>query len=62
VNRSSFSGCHFVRLLFGTDTPLYSAACQKARIDTAEIPEDAKRAILFGNAHRLLREPAEDLS
>lgn len=44
------------RLLFGTDTPLYFAACQKARIEYAEIDEEAKRAILFGNASQLLHE------
>ena len=44
------------RLLFGSDTPLYFAACQKARIEYAEISEEAKRAILFENAARLLGE------
>ena len=44
------------RFLFGTDTPLYFAACQKARIEYAEIVEDAKRAILFKNAAQLLHE------
>lgn len=44
------------RLLFGTDTPLYFAASQKARIEHAEIEEEAKRAILFENAARLLSE------
>ena len=44
------------RLLFGTDTPLYFAACQKARIEYAEIDEKAKQAILFGNAAQLLHE------
>jgi predicted TIM-barrel fold metal-dependent hydrolase len=43
-------------LLFGTDTPLYFAACQKARIEYAEIDEEAKRAILFENAAQLLHE------
>ncbi|MCI0559017.1 MAG: amidohydrolase family protein [Nitrososphaera sp.] len=43
-------------LLFGTDTPLYFAACQKARIEHAEIDENAKQAILFDNAARLLHE------
>ncbi len=42
------------RILFGTDTPLYSAACQKARIESAEIDEAAKRAILQKNGARLL--------
>lgn len=44
------------RLLFGTDTPLYFAASQKARIEYAEIDEEAKRAILFSNAAQLLQE------
>ena len=42
------------RILFGTDTPLYWAGAQKGRIETAEIDEAAKRAILYGNAARLL--------
>jgi len=33
---------------------LHFAASQKARIECAEIAEDAKRAILQGNAQRLL--------
>lgn len=45
-------GCE--RIVFGTDTPLHFAASQKARIECAEIAEDAKRAILQGNAQRLL--------
>lgn len=47
------------RLLFGTDTPLYSVACQKARIESAEISLGDKRAILFRNAARLLNEPVK---
>jgi predicted TIM-barrel fold metal-dependent hydrolase len=42
-------------LLFGTDTPLYFTASQKARVEYAEIDEAAKQAILFDNAVRLLR-------
>lgn len=42
------------RLLFGTDTPLYFAGAQKARIDQAEITDEAKRLILRDNAVRLL--------
>jgi predicted TIM-barrel fold metal-dependent hydrolase len=42
-------------ILFGTDTPLYFTAAQKARIEFAEIDDTAKRAILFGNAARLLQ-------
>lgn len=44
------------RILFGTDTPLYWAGAQKARIETAEIGDTAKRAILYGNAAALLHE------
>lgn len=44
------------RILFGTDSPCYFPASQKARIEYAEIDEDAKRAILYGNAARLLGE------
>ena len=42
------------RILFGTDTPLYSTAMQRARIDTAGISDDDKRKILCENAQRLL--------
>jgi predicted TIM-barrel fold metal-dependent hydrolase len=42
------------RILFGTDTPLYSVAAQKARIEYAEIDAEAKQAILFDNAAQLL--------
>jgi predicted TIM-barrel fold metal-dependent hydrolase len=41
-------------ILFGTDTPLYFTAAQKARVEYAEIEDAAKRAILFDNAARLL--------
>ena len=44
------------RIVFGTDTPLYVPACQKARIEHAEIEKGARRAILFENAKRLLKE------
>lgn len=43
------------RILFGTDTPLYWAGAQKGRIETAEIDESVKRAILWDNASALLR-------
>jgi predicted TIM-barrel fold metal-dependent hydrolase len=43
------------RLLLGSDSPLYSIAAQKARVEHAEISDADKRAILFGNAERLLR-------
>jgi hypothetical protein len=40
------------RLLFGSDTPLYHVALQRARIEAAEIPDAAKRLILRDNARR----------
>jgi len=43
------------RILFGTDTPLYFTACQRARIDHAELDDDVKRQILRYNAVRLLQ-------
>jgi predicted TIM-barrel fold metal-dependent hydrolase len=47
------------RILFGTDTPLYHAGMQRARIDFAEIPESDRRKILHENAERLFGfEPA----
>jgi predicted TIM-barrel fold metal-dependent hydrolase len=63
-SRSMFSGLieaavaelGFDRILFGTDTPLYSTAMHKARIDFAEISAEAKEAILFRNAAGLLNE------
>ena len=42
------------RILFGTDTPLYFPATQKARVAYAEISDDAKRLILHDNAAELL--------
>jgi predicted TIM-barrel fold metal-dependent hydrolase len=44
------------KILFGTDTPLYSAASQKARIEHAEMAEEDKQNIFFRNAQRLFRE------
>lgn len=41
------------RVLFGTDTPLYLAAMQRARIDYADLTETAKNKILRENAIRL---------
>lgn len=41
------------RVLFGTDTPLYHTAMQRARIDDADLPDEARRAILRENAMRL---------
>jgi predicted TIM-barrel fold metal-dependent hydrolase len=43
------------RLLFGSDTPLYSVAMQRARIDSAEISAEAKRRILRDNAIAFFR-------
>ena len=45
------------RVLFGTDTPLYHAAMQRARIDHAELAEADKRLILRDNAVRLFNLP-----
>ena len=42
------------RILVGTDTPLYFAAMQKARIAYAEIDDEAKQRILHDNAVGLL--------
>src|SRR5262249_40905088 len=41
------------RILFGTDTPLYFAAMQRARIDHADLSDRDKRLILFENAVRV---------
>jgi predicted TIM-barrel fold metal-dependent hydrolase len=41
------------RVLFGTDTPLYHTAMQRARIDHADLSDDTKRKILRENAVRL---------
>ncbi len=41
------------RLLYGTDTPLYFAGMQRARIDQADIRDAEKRLILRENALRL---------
>lgn len=45
------------KILFGTDTPLYSTSNQRARIDHADLTLDQKRAILRDNATKLLRIP-----
>ena len=42
------------RLLFGTDTPLYFAPSQRARIDHADLSDEQKRMILWSNATRIL--------
>ncbi|MCQ2436898.1 MAG: amidohydrolase [Clostridia bacterium] len=41
------------RLLFGTDSSNYFSPSQRIRIDMADIPWEAKAAILRGNAERL---------
>jgi hypothetical protein len=41
------------RILFGTDTPLYSAAMQRARIDQADLSDKDKQQILRENAQGL---------
>ena len=41
------------RILFGTDSPLYAVAMQRARIDKAEISDHDKRLILRENAQAL---------
>ena len=45
------------RVLYGTDTPLYAACMQRARIDHADLSDADKRLILRENAERLLRLP-----
>ena len=41
-------------ILFGTDSPLYFSASQRARVDHANIDDQQKRMILRGNAERIL--------
>ena len=48
------------KILFGSDTPLYSVSMQRARIDHAEISETDKQAILYKNARRVLHLPGLD--
>jgi predicted TIM-barrel fold metal-dependent hydrolase len=48
------------RILFGTDTPLYFAPMQRARIDHADLDDRDKRLILCENAMRLLKLPPEE--
>ena len=45
------------KILFGTDSPLYSVAMQRARIDRAEISDTDKSDILYRNAQRVLDLP-----
>ncbi len=44
------------RILYGTDTPLYFAPCQRARIDNADISESEKLLILRENAFNIFGE------
>ena len=47
------------RVLFGSDTPLFSPALQLGRVMTADLSPDEKALVLGGNAQRiLLRAPA----
>ncbi|GIS63043.1 MAG: hypothetical protein CM1200mP2_52680 [Planctomycetaceae bacterium] len=50
------------RILYGTDTPLYSAEMQRARIDHAELTDDQKKLILRENAVALLDLPGDNHS
>ncbi len=43
------------RILYGTDTPLYSPPMQRARIDRAEISDAHKQRILRDNAMKLFQ-------
>ena len=43
------------RIVFGTDTPVYFPAAQKARIAYAEFSDEAKQKILYENAAALLK-------
>lgn len=47
------------RVLFGTDTPLYHAATQRARIESADLADADKRRILRENAVRLFNLKSE---
>lgn len=48
------------RILFGTDTPLYASAMQRARIDHTDLEPEQQRQILRGNAVRLLKLDTDD--
>ncbi len=49
------------RILFGTDTPLYHAAMQRARVVHAELSDADKRLILRENALRLFASKLDHL-
>ena len=48
------------RILFGTDTPLYFAPMQRARIDYADISDSDRKRILRDNAERLFPIPQDE--
>lgn len=50
------------RILFGTDTPIYFAPAQRARIDHAALPDHQKRLILRDNAVTLLKRHGTDIN
>ena len=41
------------RILFGTDTPVYSVPMQRARVDYAELSDQQKQLILRDNSRKL---------
>ena len=43
------------RIMYGTDSPLYFAPMQRARVEYADISEEQKRMILCENASRLFK-------
>ena len=47
--------CWDEKFLYGTDSPLYFAPMQRARIDNAEISDEEKKIILRDNALKLLK-------
>jgi len=49
------AGCGADRVLYGSDQPLMDPRAQIGKIITANLPDDAKRLILGGNACRLLK-------
>ena len=49
------------RILYGTDSPLYFAPMQRARIDNADISDEDKRLILHDNAIRLFGTNVEEI-
>ncbi len=45
------------KILFGSDSPLYFTASQRARVDHADLDDKCKTLILRGNTERILRLP-----